>query len=566
MASKTQNFAEYLELTLSKDSDFKVIAFPDGLYAQSGFKYYTKTDLLHLSDKIASYYINHGLLVRQQGERSLNVTLLAYGTIEWAASFFAIVRMGHTVVSLSSRLSEEYVNILLEKSKSDVLVTDRAVTLSKSMDTISLPNEAELEALPFPSRAQVTCDTKIISPDDVCYYLHSSGSTSMPKLFSVTHAEWLNRASRNVKMFPSEKSIWTASALYNPAGIIVLTLTATHKATCYFENDRTRFSKEGALAFLSESRPDFVNLTPWTLGMLAGMPAAVSQLARCAGVTIFGAVCSGEIGDKLVASGVKLGALYGMTEAGTLATSMGRPGEYTEWQWLSIIPSNIDLIDMLPLSGSDGELFQMWCHPDCPEILPAVKQLDGWFCTGDLFLRHPTKKDRYKLVGRQDDQLKIYQRDRQSIINAVVYEKLIHDGNEDIVDEVVLFGQGRGKLGVLVFAEVAAQGSDRRVQFKGRIWRTIEEHINGKLPTPVDRDMIVIVDSVRRKDLPQTGKYNLIRPQIYLRFKDVIEAAYADENAGAVPDATTGSGPSGAHGLAGHGMEGGKDQVLSNGV
>ena len=155
----------------------------------------------------------------------------------------------------------------------------------------------------------------------------------------------------------------------------------------------------------------------------------------------------------------------------------------------------------------------------------------GSFATGDLFLKHPTKFNRWKIIRRKDDQLKIYQGDRQSIVNALAYEDRIKQGNEDVLDEVLVFGQGRSKLGLLVFAQhVESKAKDAVIE---RVWVSIRQEINGKLQTGIDKDMILVVASDAA--LPRTGKLNVIRPQAYLKYKSLIDAAYDDGLRGSKP-------------------------------
>jgi acyl-coenzyme A synthetase/AMP-(fatty) acid ligase len=530
MAFETSsNFAEYLETSFRDDLQRKIIAFPDGHQATSGFRYYTKKELVDLSHKAAAYLMSNGIPIRTAGEPPLRVTLLAYGTIEWVACFYAIVRMGHSIVNLSPRLPEDYVHGLLAKSKTDILVTDRLEQLSPKLHSIAMPSEAEILEQPLKPEAELFCPHTVIQPDDIFIVLHSSGSTSVPKLFPMKQREWLGRVANIRKILQPSMSAWNASATYNFGGLIVLSLAPSHKAVTYLENDRTNFTHETALDFFRESKPNYLSITPWTLTMLASTAEGISLLTKVDIVMLFGAVCTDALGDRLVAEGVNFYSLYALTETSVLGTSpQPRKTGDKNWQWISIHPPKKDYLEMRQLPGSP-DLWQMHCLPGCPEVIDTVKDKDGSFCTGDLFVQHPTLKGRWKVVGRQDDQLKIYQRDRQSIVNAIAYESIIYPPNEDVVDEVVLFGQGKGKLGLLVFAEDVGEGSRRRQEIERRVWETIEKDVNqGQLPTSIERKMILIVDT-ERTSLPQTAKKNLIRPQVYLKFQDLIEKAYGPE-------------------------------------
>ena len=111
------------------------------------------------------------------------------------------------------------------------------------------------------------------------------------------------------------------------------------------------------------------------------------------------------------------------------------------------------------------------------------------------------------------------------VVDACVYENKIKEGIQDVVEEVVLFGQGRDRLGLLVFAQHAAGAQEDTVL--ERVWNAIELKINGQFKAGLERDMLVLVPGMSAEDaLARTSKLNFIRPQAYLRYKDLIDEAY----------------------------------------
>jgi hypothetical protein len=81
------------------------------------------------------------------------------------------------------------------------------------------------------------------------------------------------------------------------------------------------------------------------------------------------------------------------------------------------------------------------------------------------------------------------------------------------VDEAVVFGNGKPKLGLLVFGSEDAKGlpADEVVQ---RIWAAVEEMNQRNKPwTRVDRHMVVVVPY--GTSWPKTDKQNTIRPRVY---------------------------------------------------
>ncbi|ETN41548.1 uncharacterized protein HMPREF1541_03484 [Cyphellophora europaea CBS 101466] len=533
MAHEARTWVEYIDIATNSAEEHPVLALPGHRDSQSDFTYYSARSLRRLADNAASVYVDGGLRPRQSGERPLLVALFGYGTIEWAASFFAITRMGHAVFNLSSRLSEDYVARLLVKSDPDVLVHDRPVVLpNEGVVRLPLVEGQLLTSAIKKSLGEITCDPKTIAGSDTVFICHSSGTTSLPKLLPFSNDDWMTRQRTMRLIYRDDKREWAASAMYNIVGLNRLTRSLTKTAPTFFDNDRVNFTTDSIMSFLDEAQLDFISTTPYTLNLIARAKGGIRTLRGYEKVTVFGAVCPDELGDMLSREGIFVLDTYASTETGILLES-AKPDRDTAWKWLLPSPPKKAFLDMRPVQGHDN-VFELVLLPGCPEVLSAFAAEDGHYYTKDLFLRHPTKPDAWKIIGRKDDEIKVYQRDRQTIVNAIPYEQeLMHD-NEDLVDDIVLFGQGRGKLGVLAFAAAASPGSVTADLVLSRVWETIERRINGKMTVGINRDMIVPLD-VRGKRLPRTWKFNLMRAQIYLRFEDEINLAY-ERSADAVVD------------------------------
>lgn len=248
-------------------------------------------------------------------------------------------------------------------------------------------------------------------------------------------------------------------------------------------------------------------------------------------VKLFGAVLSKSVGDTLVMNGVHLASEYGLSEGGAVLTSNLRSPEDKDWDYL--MPTSAAQAKYLwfkPLDQDvdgaavrDGEqLHELVITQGSPAVLGPYKDADGNLPTGDLFLKHPTKEDRWKIMGRKDDQLKIYEADRQVLVNALEYENLIKAGNEDVVEEAVLFGQGKPRVGVLIFtANRVDKAADGVLE---KVWTTIDTHVNPNMKVKVSKDMIKIITD--GAELPRTPKFNFVRPLVYERYASVIEDAY----------------------------------------
>ena len=94
--------------------------------------------------------------------------------------------------------------------------------------------------------------------------------------------------------------------------------------------------------------------------------------------------------------------------------------------------------------------------------------------------------------------------------------------NDDILQEAVLVGNNRPRLGLLLFTRLGS--TLLNVEVVERVWNTIESSINGKLSVDLDKNMLIVV---RDFIIPRTGKGNFIRPEVYFQSESIVEETYS---------------------------------------
>ena len=199
------------------------------------------------------------------------------------------------------------------------------------------------------------------------------------------------------------------------------------------------------------------------------------------------------------------------------------------WDYLAPYPNTKDHIWMKPLTTttiteSSSDLHECVILPGlatCP-ISNSDDPRPGSFHTGDVFIPHPTLPDRWKAVGRRDDIINM-----SFLGGSVVALPLENDVcAHPLVAEAVVFGNGRPKLGVLVFCSAAAQHLTPE-QVVARLWPSMED-MNARQTQPwtrIERDMILVVPP-GGLGCPKTDKLNIIRPQVYRQFEKEIDDCY----------------------------------------
>jgi hypothetical protein len=142
------------------------------------------------------------------------------------------------------------------------------------------------------------------------------------------------------------------------------------------------------------------------------------------------------------------------------------------------------------------------------------------FRTRDLFLRHSERPDLWKYLSRLDDRLTLTLGEK---VLPLLIEGRIRQ--EPLVEEAVVFGEGRTIPGVLVVrAEPARQLSDEA--FQEQIWPAIED-ANSKAEafSRIPVELVVVLKAGQA--YPKTDKGTFIRAQVYAQFKEQIDDAYA---------------------------------------
>ncbi|KAJ3537775.1 hypothetical protein NM688_g6625 [Phlebia brevispora] len=243
-----------------------------------------------------------------------------------------------------------------------------------------------------------------------------------------------------------------------------------------------------------------------------------------------GGPLSPRTGDKLIAAGLKLCSTYGGTEFGTITTvydgcqssdpDLKGYKTIVEWEWLSF-PSELKH-RMAPQGDGMYELQILTSdtHHPCVENMSDPRG----YATSDLFEPHPTKPGLWRIDGRKDDVLvlgsgeKIVPLPQEGRITA-----------SPMVAAAVMFGRGKSQCGVLIeprpqFA-VNVHDEESVIAFRNEIWPVIEE-ANATAPTfaRIFKEMILIADPAR--PLPRAAKDTVIRKQSLALYNEEIDALY----------------------------------------
>ena len=342
--------------------------------------------------------------------------------------------------------------------------------------------------------------------------IHSSGSTGLPKPIYLTNRSCIAAFSTNL----DRKALMT-QPLFHSFGFYETFRSIYSGKPMYYFNYAFPLTKQNITATLEAVKPDLLFCVPYVLKLLGESKEGVEALAKIDLVMYGGSACPDDLGDMLVKSGVNLVANYGATETGRLSTSVRPAGDHA-WNFLRLLPQVKEYVLMDEITPGifecvalDGLKSKNTINSDDP---PRS------FRTRDLFVRHPTNPDFWRFVSRLDDRLTLT--NGEKVLPIPIEGRIRQEG---LVKEAVVFGDGKSLPGILIVkADSASELSD--VDFLEQIWPAVEDaNSRAESFSRIPRELVVVLPA--DVSYAKTDKGTFIRAQVYLRFKDLIEAAYS---------------------------------------
>jgi len=456
------------------------------------------------------------------------IGLLGISNLDYFFTALAISRLGHTVLFLSTRISDEAYISLLERTHATALICDktfssRGEALRKEMQTIRIipictEDVWSAEVKPASNVLETQKLDGSIEASNVCWIIHSSGSTGLPKPIHQTHSAALRNYASN----------------FNLPGLITLPLFHAHGLSCVF---RAITSRKKILIYnaslpltaaylettLSEHELGIFYGVPYALKLLSETPSGIQLLSRLEIVMFGGSACPKPIGDTLVQNGVHLISHYGSTETGQLMTSFRRRGD-KDWDY---VRPDESLKPFLRWEERGPNIFEICVLKGWPSLV-ASNQDDGSYATKDLFEPHPTTPDAWRYYARLDDTLVL---DNGEKANPLLLEGVAKKCR--YIDEAIAFGDNKPRVGLfLIPSENASELSDSKLI--NAIWPSVEESNRvGPAYARLSKDMVCVLPKDAISRVRKTDKGTVIRAAFYRDLKDQIDAMYViDESAG----------------------------------
>jgi len=500
-----------------------------------GHSVYTFKDLQRASLATAA------LLQKRHAEQLFQcqtVALICPSTPEFLLTWLGLMRLGKAVLLIAPQCQPSAIAHLCNESGASLIYHDpmyakQATSAAQQSETL------EAKALPFKSEFDIMQLMKLstgrylleepfeIQDTDVAYLHHTSGTSSgVPKPIPQTH-----RAGAGVLPRFKDgrtKATFTTTPLYH-GGVADCFRAWTSGALIWLFPGRglpiTAGNVVKCLDVAAECRRKnqlppvkYFSSVPYVLQSLEADDNGLRYLQMMDIVGVGGAALPDEVGGRLVRNGVNLISRFGSAECGFIMSSHRDYEKDKAWQYLR---SDV---------GSEKLRFEK--QDDNGEGLTELVILTGWphmaktnrndssFASADLFAPHPDIKDAWRYHSRADSQL--------TLITGKKFDPAPLEGSiatADLLDDVIIFGNGQPFPGVLLFRSESAQGMSDK-DLLDRIWPLMEKmNADSQDHARIPRKMLVPMTTLNTP-LEKSSKGTLIRGAAEKRFSKEIDNAY----------------------------------------
>lgn len=253
----------------------------------------------------------------QPKDKDAIVALLTLSDLDMVVTFFALSRLGYTVMMLSPRLSGEACVSLLNAVGCETIIYGKTPGIRTTMGDIL--RRKLVSCRPMISRSALNNhpETAVLilnrnrhteaQQNRTALILHSSGSTGTPKPLFLSHKALMTHPLRGPKLTSFNALPW-----YHLHGLSTALQAMWMKKTAFMWNATLPLTAELVVDALEAAHPESVAAVPYMLQLLVDSPRGIAALRKCKLVTYGGAPCPDELGDRLVSEGVHFGGSFGL--------------------------------------------------------------------------------------------------------------------------------------------------------------------------------------------------------------------------------------------------------------
>ncbi|KAJ7367487.1 hypothetical protein DFH08DRAFT_677095 [Mycena albidolilacea] len=506
------------------------------------------TRTIFLSEAIRAAYVGSTILRQRFGwlpgtDSKPVVSILAPSeTITYFILFLSCLRANYVVFPISPRLSAPAIaNLIHNAGVKYLLVTPATSDLADAAIQTLKDQYADTVApdlFPLPSFEDLFTPEKTVLPEDIPYeasgiddvacLLHSSGSTSFPKLLS-----WSNRQCMQVALTPwfGERDLTNLVMcinlipMYHGTGIAQIFWAASCGLVfSVFEptSPPTVPTPENVFRGAQITGGDLVFGVPSFIDAWSQDSECLNWLATRTGVIFGGGPLNQKSGDYLCSKGITVFLAYGLTEGGIVSPVVPAHVD-SDWNYFKF--SKRISAEMVPYGDNTFELVVL-PNPFCtPSVLNTnIRGISG-YATSDLLEPHPTKPGYWKIFGRKDDQI-IHSTGEKT--NPGPLEDML--ASDPHIMSAVIFGDKQTEPGLLVEPRSAFQldttDANQVAVYLDLIWPAVEKlNLFAPQQSRIRKQMVLVAN--KSKPFTYTAKMTIRRQAIIADYQEEIRELYA---------------------------------------
>ncbi|TGO13434.1 hypothetical protein BPAE_0739g00020 [Botrytis paeoniae] len=509
---------ELIRLRALENAHQNILSYPQ---EKGDYVDYTFHELDLFAFRVAQRYSECIPLRKSSDEKERVIGLLGPSNLDYFITILALSKLGFTVLFLSTRISTVAYRSLLEATSAQhLLIHESFAETAEELQSIlpTLQVHKILTQQIYESNDRLEGSTRLDRGLDlsretnkICWIIHLSGSTGLPKPIYQTH----NAALMNYKNHLGMRGFITLP-LYHAHGISSVFRALSSRKQIHMYSSSLPLTQKNLLNVMTTNNFEIFYAVPYALKLLCETEIGIEALKKLKVVMFGGSACSDTLGDRLVDNGVNLVSHYGTTETGQLMTSFRQSGDKA-WNYLRPSHSLEPFLRWEPIGQGIYELIVLDGWPS----KVASNRPDGAYATKDLFTPHPTIPGAWKYYARSDDTIVLLNGEKAV---PTMIEQAVRQHRS--VQEVVIFGNGMPLLGMVIIpSEAMSNGSTTQVI--DSIWSIIEEqNISSAAYAHISRLMIKVLPV--GTSYPRTDKGTVIRQAFYEAFKSEIENAYTE--------------------------------------
>ncbi|MCB9072983.1 MAG: long-chain fatty acid--CoA ligase [Bdellovibrionaceae bacterium] len=353
----------------------------------------------------------------EHGDR---VSVLALNDLSYVVLFFALQRLGATLVPVNYRLTSREVNHIIDDCKPKLVIRDNEFAPILNELTWHCPQLALTGIESFGAATenypQSFLDYNATMPD-TAMIIYTSGTTGAPKGAMISHQMiFWNSINTTLRLNISQNDCTVIFLpFFHTGGWNVLTTPFLHRgAKVVFLN---KFDGDGILRLSQDEQATLLFGVPTTMDMMAQSPLFDAvDLSHIRYAVVGGEPMPLPLIEKWHAKGIPIRQGYGLTEFGPNVFSLNEEDAIRKIGSIGF-PNFYVQTKIMDESGNElkeNEIGELWLRgPMCmtgywhnPKATASTIQ-DGWLATGDLVYKDAEgyhyiagrKKDMYKSGG-----------------------------------------------------------------------------------------------------------------------------------------------------------------------